>query len=210
MKNDSFFDMDAEEYLEQNKSKKKEKSDEELLEEKIYERRCQLVKLSRSDYHKFINYLLEFENFFKSKMDERDKECMRRTCQSAWEKHYNQADLEDLDIFNRIFGPHIDIRKSKTVPIPDTQSYDRDEKPRTVEEEIRYRSLGTYYAMWDFITNPEFQEKLKGRADLYDKVKYMIERAKENNDYVTINMKRYEPSDEDMYVKVLNLMKVKE
>ena len=151
---------------------------------------------------------MEFENFFKTKMNDRDKECMRRTCQSAWEKHYNQADLEDLDIFNRIFGPHIDIRKSKTVPIPHTESYDRDEKPKTVEEEIRYRSLGTYYAMWDFITNPEWQEKLKGRADLYDKVKFMIDRAKENNDCVVYGrFKTYEPSDEEMYEKVLNLMK---
>lgn len=211
MKNDLFFDMDAEEYLEQNKSKKKEKTDEELLEEKIYERRCQLVKLSKTDYHKFINYLLEFENFFKTKMKDADKECMRRTCQMAWEIHNIQADLEDLEIFNRIFGPYIDIRKSKTVPIPDTQSHDRDKTPKTIEEEIRYRSLGTYYAMWDFITNPEWQEKLKGRTDLHDKVKFMIDRAKENNECAIYGkFKTYEPSDEEVFEKVLNLMKVKE
>ena len=202
--NDGFFKDDAEEYLKNNKTHKNEKTDVELLEEKIYERRCKLVKLAHSDYHKFISYLLEYEVFFKTKMKPADKECMRRTCQTAF-NNYNGAEYNDIEIFDRIFGIWIDPRKSKTIPVScGTQV---KETVKSVEDEIKERSCGSYYAMWDFITNPVWQEKLKGRADLYDKVKFMIDRAKENNDAVTDNFKRYEPSDEEMYVKVLELMK---
>ena len=184
---------------------KNHKTDEELLEEKIYERRCQLVKLSKTDYHKFIDYLLEFENFFKTKMKDADKECMRRTCQTAYDNS-NYAEFEDTQIFNRIFGRWVDPCKSESIPI--IESYEPKEKGMTIEEEIAYRSRGTYYAMWDFISNSEWQEKLKGRADLYDKVKFMIDRAKEENECVVHGkLKSYEPSDEEMYEKVLNLMK---
>lgn len=204
MKNEPIFDEDAEEYFNKNKSKKKEKTDEEILDEEIYSRRCKLVKYAHSDYFKFKEYLLNNESFFKSKMAQPDKECMRRTCQTAYDNTYS-AEYEDIQIFDRIFGRYIDPRKSETIPT--TERHEPTERKMTMEEEIAYRSKGTYYAMWDFISNPEWQERLKGRADLYDKVKYMIDRAKENNDYVTINMKRYEPSDEDMYVKVLNMMR---
>jgi len=204
MKNEPIFDDDAEEYFNKNKSKKKEKTDEEILDEEIYNRRCKLVKYAHSDYFKFKEYLLNNESFFKSKMAQPDKECMRRTCQTAYDNAYS-AEYEDIQIFDRIFGRYIDPRKSETIPT--TERHEPVERKMTIEEEIEYRSRGSYYAMWDFISNPEWQERLKGREDLYDKVKYMIERAKENNDYVTVNMKRYEPSDEDMYVKVLNMMK---
>lgn len=204
MNNDPLFDDDAEEYLKTNKKKSK-KSDEEMLDEEIYRRRCKLVALSRVDYYKFRQYLLDNESFFKSKMTPADKECMRRTCQNAWDKSV-YSDIEDVEIFDRIFGRYIDPRKSETIPQYD--SHECKIVKMTIEEEIAFRSKGSYYAMWDFISNPEWQKKLKGRVDLYDKVKFMIDRAKENNDCIKrCVFKEYEPSDEEMYVKVLELMK---
>ena len=208
MKNDVLFDDDAEEYLAKNKNKKHEKSSEELLKEEIYNRRVKLVALSKTDYRKFIAYLTENATFFKTKMNDADRECMRRTCQRAWDEN-SISTIEELDLFNKTFGPWIDPRKSKTIPVFKVKEY--EEPVMTIEEEIAYRSRGSYYAMWDFISNPKWQEQLKGRTDLYDKVKYMIDRAKENNESVLPGkFKLYEPSDEEMYVKVLNLMKVKE
>lgn len=205
MKNDGFFDVDADQYLEENKDKKKaKKSDSEILDEDIYARRCKLVKLAHSDYYKFKEYLLNNESFFKSKMAQPDKECMRRTCQTAYDRS-SYADYDDLQIFDRIFGRWVDPRKSDTIPI--TQQIVHEKNKKSVEEEIKERSCGTYYAMWDFITNPEWQEKLKGRADLYDKVKFMIDRAKDENYAVVPSMKRYEPTDEIIIEKVLEMMK---
>ena len=187
---------------------KNQKTDDEILKEEIYNRRVKLVAFAHSDYFKFKQYLLDNESFFKSKMNDADKECMRRTCQTAYDNSC-QAEIEDVDIFNRIFGRWIHPSKSETIPTG--ERHEPKEKPMTIEEEIAYRSLGTYYAMWDFITNPEFQEKLKGRTDLYDKVKFMIDRAKENDDCAVYGkFKTYEPSDEGMYVKVLESMKVNE
>lgn len=181
--------------------RKPKKSPEEDMEEKIYKARCKLVEYSKVDYSKFIEYLRENENLFR-KMDDCSKECMRRTCENAMVKGYGNYD--DVDYFNKVFGSYIDPKKSKRIP---TSVQEIKEKKMSLEEEIAYRSRGTYYAMWDFISNPEWQEKLKGRADLYDKVKYMIDRAKENNESVSPMFKTYEPSDEEMYDKVLNLMK---
>lgn len=186
------------------KQKKPKKSDAEILEDEIYNRRVKLVKLAHSDYFKFKQYLLDNESFFKSKMKDADKECMRRTCQTAYDNSC-YAEIEDADIFNRIFGRWIDPRKSETIPTG--ERHEPKEKPMTIEEEIEYRSRGSYYAMWDFISNPKWQEQLKGREDLYDKVKFMIDRAKENNESVLPQFKHYEPSDEEMYVKVLNIIR---
>lgn len=202
---DGFFKDDAEEYLKNNKTHKNEKTDEQLLDEEIYKRRCKLVQLAHSDYFKFKEYLLNNESFFKSKMKDADKECMRRTCQTAYDNS-KCAEIGDTQIFERIFGRWIDPRKSDTIPVSDEQVH--KEKAKTIEEEIKERSCGSYYAMWDFISNPVWQDRLKGRIDLYDKVKFMIDRAKENNDCVVYGkFKTYEPSDEEMYVKVLELMK---
>lgn len=206
MKNDVLFDDDAEEYLAKNKNKKHEKSSEERLKEEIYNRRVKLVALSKtSQYHKFMSYLRENATFFKTNMNDADRECMRRTCQRAWDNN-SVSTADDLELFNKTFGPWVDPRKSKTIPVNKVKEY--TEPVKTVEEEIAYRSRGSYYAMWDFISNPKWQEQLKGRDDLYDKVKYMIDRAKENNESVLPGkFKLYEPSDEEMYEKVLNLMK---
>ena len=205
MKNEPLFDDDAEEYLETNKKKQSKKSEEEILDEEIYKRRCKLVSLSRNDYYKFKQYLLDNESFFKSKMAQADKECMRRTCQNAWDKS-TYSEIGDTEIFDRIFGKYVNPHKSETIPLYDSR--ERKMVKMTIEEEIDFRSKGSYYAMWDFISNPEWQEKLKGREDLYDKVKSMIDRAKENNDCVKrFVFKEYEQSDEEMYVKVLGLMK---
>ena len=92
--------------------------------------------------------------------------------------------------------------------MPHYAAPDRCNLPKmTLEEEIAYRSRGSYYAMWDFISNPEWQRKLKGRTDLYDKVKFMIDRAKKENYAVTSSMKRYDPSDEETFRKVLESMR---
>ena len=174
------------------------------FEELLYAKRCQLVKLSNSSHiNRFMSFLKDNEHIFK-RMDDCDKECMRRTCDRILSNSYSTID--DVRYCDRLFGHYIDPRHSNRIP---TMGNDREhkEKPMSLEEEIAYRSRGSYYAMWSFITNPEFQEKLKGRADLYDKVKFMIDRAKDENEAVTINLKRYEPSDEEMYVKVLGLMK---
>lgn len=185
------------------KSKKPKKTFEEELEDTIYDRRCKLVKLSNtSDIHKFMTFLRENEHIFK-KADDYSKECMRRTCDRILNS--SNSTLEDAEYCDRIFGPYIDPRHSKRIPI--MGGHNHKEKSKTVEEEIAERSCGTYYAMWDFITNPEWQEKLRGRSDLYGKVKFMIDRAKENNEAVLPTFKTYESSDEIIIEKVLEMMK---
>ena len=201
-----FDDFPDDDFIETERQKKRpQKSSQEELEERIYNKRCQLVKLAHSsDYSKFLEFLRENENILM-KMDDYGKECIRLTCQSAWENS-PYSSFEDIKMFDRMFEPYIDIKHSKRVPTMGDR-LERSEPKMTIEEEIAYRSRGSYYAMWDFISNPEWQDKLKGRTDLYDRVKYMIDRAKRENLAVSINFKRYEPSDEDMYVKVLELMK---
>lgn len=196
-------DFDVEELETNVRKKKPKKSLEEEFQELLYERRCKLVALSRTnDISKFIMFLKENEHIF-SKMNECDRECMRRVCESILTKSYHTT-VNDIEYCNKIFGNYIDPRNSHTIYESGRTNF---ECRMTLEEEIASRSKGTYYAMWSFITNPEFQEKLKGRTDLYDEVKYMIDRAKKENEAVSINFKRYEPSDEEMYVKVLGLMK---
>ena len=186
------------------KSKRTQKSDDEVLEDRIYQVRCKLVAKSHNDYFEFIQFIKDNEKTLQ-KMKPADKECMRSTCQRVFDRSYDY-NQEDYDYINNLFGRYIDPRSSETIP-----TYGMDggkDRPKTVEEEIKERSLGSYNAMWEFITNPHWQEKLKGRTDLHDKVKFMIDRAKENNDCVKrCRFKEYEPSDEVMFEKVLNLMK---
>lgn len=200
------IDMDDTEVETEAKNKKsKKKTPEEEFDELAYKKRCKLVALSKNgSFNEFVQFIKDNEKIFV-KADGYDRECMRRTCERAITR-YPYYDEEAVAYIDRIFGPHVDVMKSILIPTYTVKSY--TEPKMTLEEEIRYRSCGTYYAMWDFITNPEFQEKLKGRTDLYDKVKFMIDRAKEENECVVPGkLKSYEPSDEEMYVKVLNLMK---
>ena len=200
------FDLpDAEEEIVKETKKRPQKTSEEDFEERLYNKRCQLVKLSKSsDFSKFMEFLRENENVFR-KMNDYDKECMRRTCERALGSSYI-ATMDDAEYCDRIFGPYIDPRHSKRIPSTDNDVRYRERK-MSLEEEIAYRSRGSYYAMWSFISDPEWQGRLKGRTDLYDKVKFMIDRAKEENIAISEDFKRYEPSDEEMYVKILELMK---
>lgn len=198
------IDIDDEEVVMEKKNKRPQKTSEEELRERIYEKQVYLVKLIHSNnYPKMMEFIRDNENTFL-KMDDFNKECIRRSCQEILTSTYLSTE-EDMKYCDRIFGQYVDIRNSNRVPTGESNIH--RESKMTIEEEIAYRSKGSYYAMWDFINNPEWQERLKGRDDLYDKVKYMIDRAKKENIAVSINFKRYEPSDEDMYVKVLELMK---
>ena len=186
-------------------NRKPVKSAQEEMEELVYSKRCQLVKLANSsNYSKFMEFLRD-NGHILCKMDDYGKECIRRTCQRAWE-NASQSTFEDLAVFDRLFGPHIDVSHSKRIPVMGSRSEHLEAK-LTLEEEIANRSRGSYYAMWVFITDPEVQSKLKGRTDLYDSVKYLIDRAKANNEAVSPLFKRYEPSDEETYAMVLGLMK---
>ena len=206
MKMARFDDFPDDDFIETERQKKKpKKSSEDEFQELLYNKRCHLVKLSKtSEFAKFMEFLRENEHIF-AKMNDADKECMRRTCQRALDSSYAST-IDDIQYCNKMFGPYIDVRRSKRVPVFGKKE-EHQEPKMTLEEEIAYRSRGSYYAMWDFITNPEFQDKLKGRTDLYDKVKYMIDRAKTNNEAILPQFKTYEPLDEEMYVKILELMK---
>lgn len=185
-------------------SKKQKKTPQEEFEDAVYKRRCELVRLSKSsDFTRFMSYLRENERTF-SKMEQADKECMRRTCQRAIDNS-SSSTSEDIEYCDRVFGRFIEASRSMTANGIDQHEY--KEPKMTLEEEIAYRSRGSYYAMWDFISNPEWQRKLKGRTDLYDKVKFMIDRAKKENYAVTSSMKRYDPSDEETFRKVLESMR---
>ena len=185
-------------------SKKRKKTPQEESEDTLYQRRCELVRLSKaSDFSRFMSFLRENERVFY-KMEQADKECMRRTCQRAIDNSPSSKS-SDIEYCDKVFGRFIEVSRSRTAN--DNSQHEHKEPKMTLEEEIAYRSRGSYYAMWDFISNPEWQRKLKGRTDLYDKVKFMIDRAKKENYAVTSSMKRYDPSDEETFRKVLESMR---
>lgn len=207
--NDPFFDEDAEEYKATNKTKKKvEKTPEEQLKEDIYNRRCNLVRYANCDYSKFIQYILDNEQFFKTKMPLAERECMRRTCDGAWTRYSFQATMQDIEIFDRVFGPYIDPRISKTIPVCgfDGKIIDDDPYKLPIREQVSWFGNSTYESFWKWINNEDVQTKLFAHKELAFQVQRAIEDQIRRNYVMSKGRKGYEPSDDAVYSAIIKRM----
>ena len=206
---DSFFDEDAEEYRECNKSKKSSKlSDADRLKEDIYNRRVKLVQLSRTNYFRFKEYLLANEEFFKHHLSDYDKECLRNTCEIAMSQFDYDVSFDDYKIYDRIFGYYIDPRKSRRIPVYNERKPTDDSPYRLpIDKQVQWFYETTYEGFWKWISNPEIQDKLHYRNDLTDDLIKTIENNKKRNYEIVRGRRKYVPTDEETFTKVVGLTK---
>lgn len=209
--NDPFFDDDADEYLKHNTDTKKrsEPTPEEKLKEEVYNRRCKLVRYSHVSYSRFLEYLRDNEDFFKKNLSNAEKENIRRvTCERAWTENSSVATIYDLELFDRVFGPSIDARASKTIPVYgcDGNPMDDDPKKYPIEKQLNWYGNSTYETFWNWVNDADTQSKLKGRKDLVDNYDKLVEEQIRHNYVMFKGRKEYEEQDYITYMYVRNLM----
>ena len=203
------IDMDDDEVVAPAGKKRHEPTAEERLKEDIYNRRVKLVRLSNTDYYKFKEYLLANEEFFKHHLSDYDKECLRHTCERAMERFDREASLDDYKIYDRIFGYSIDPRKSRTIPVYSDNSRRLNDSPYRlpIDQQVKWFYETTYEGFWKWISNPEIQDKLHYRNDLTESLIKTIENNKLRNYEIVRGRRKYVPTDEETFTKVVELTK---
>ena len=201
---DDFPDTEA---LEIKSRTRKKKTDKDEKVERAYKMRCRMVTLSKS-YSLLLQYIRDNTNALAS-MEYEDKECMRRLCQRAYDTYSPCYSMDELNLFDRVFGPYIPERKSHTIYEGRAvqESYYAPE-PATLEEKIIAYTDTMYHTFFEFLSDEEVQDQLKKRPDLKFRVQNMIDANRIHNAVPVYNrgFKQYESSDEVLFNRVLDSM----
>ena len=195
------------EELEVKKKRKVEQSPEDHLKEEAYKHQVRIVQLSQIDYARFIQYLLDNENFLKNNISDYNKECLRSTCQRAMERFSYDVSAGDSRIFDRIFGIYIEPkRSSRILVVGDNKSLDNDPYKLQIAEQVKWFSQSSYERFWQWMNNEETQKKLASRPDLKERLQEVIESQICRNVVWFSGHKKFEESDRAVYESVLGMM----
>ena len=209
MVTDDFDVAEVDELEVKGKKKKKELTPEEQIKEEIYNRRCKLVFHSHTSYSNFLEYIRANEEFFKKHLTNAEKENLRRvTCENALRDNYAVATMQDRELMDRVFGPYIDAKLSKTIPVYGYDGGPRDDDPKKypIDRQLNWYGNSSYETFWNWVNDADTQAKLKGRKDLLDNYDKIVEEQIRRNVVFFKGRKEYEESDYIVYQQVRYLI----
>lgn len=189
-----------------NKGRKKSKQEsEEEAEYKRWQKRVDMVKWSKVNYARFIEYLQTNKEYFrKEKYDQRAREEMRRVCQRAYMNNIWYANQGDVQLFDDCFGHH-----KEAIPAYECteRNYIWDDPDRmTAEGRIGWYADSSYHNWWNYIHTQKFHNDLKEAKLPLEKWQRITEDVKMNNRQFFKGQKTYEESDEQYYSELTRMV----
>ena len=111
-------------------------------------------------------------------------------------------------MFDRVFGPSIDARLSKTIQTYDVNGKPMDDDPKKypIDRQLSWYGNSSYETFWNWVNDAETQAKLKGRTDLLDRYDKIVDEQIRHNVVFFKGRKEFEETDYITYQQVRYLI----